>query len=123
VSEPDFAAIFREEAGARFDRMVGALLALESGEAGAEAIDELFREAHSLKGSAGMLGFNDVSAVAHAVEDVLGEARAAGLFRRRSRHRCCARRTPCGRGSPGVKRPRKTSWASWPRAGSCWQTV
>ncbi len=57
-----------------------ALLAMESGDAGAEAIDSLFRNAHTIKGSAGMLGFDDIRTLGHAVEDVLSSVREAGVF-------------------------------------------
>jgi len=72
--------IFREEATTRLDRMDEALLAMESGDAGAEAIDSLFRNAHTIKGSAGMLGFDDIRTLGHAVEDVLSSVREAGVF-------------------------------------------
>ena len=72
--------IFREEATTRLDRMDEALLAMESGDAGAEAIDSLFRNAHTIKGSAGMLGFDDIRSLGHAVEDVLSSVREAGVF-------------------------------------------
>jgi two-component system, chemotaxis family, sensor kinase CheA len=67
--------IFREEAGERIDRMVELLLAIEAETASAEAIDALFREAHSLKGAAGLVGFDDLHTIAHAIEEVLSDAR------------------------------------------------
>ena len=72
--------IFREEAITRLDQMDAALLAMESGDAGAETIDSLFRNAHTIKGSAAMLGFDDVRALAYAVEDVLARVRETGVF-------------------------------------------
>ena len=72
--------IFREEATTRLDRMDEALLAMESGNAGAQAIDSLFRNAHTIKGSAGMLGFDDVRSLSHSVEDILASVREAGVF-------------------------------------------
>ncbi len=56
------------------------LLAVESGDAGAEAVDSLFRQAHTIKGAAGMLGFDDIGALAHASEDVLAQVRDANEF-------------------------------------------
>ncbi len=72
--------IFREEATTRLDQMDKALLAMESGHADAETIDSLFRNAHTIKGSAGMLGFEDVRALGHAVEDILASVREEGVF-------------------------------------------
>ena len=60
--------------------MVDTLLALESGGADADAIDSLFRDAHTIKGGAGMVGLDDVRDLAHAMEDVLAQARTAGEF-------------------------------------------
>jgi two-component system, chemotaxis family, sensor kinase CheA len=82
--EPKFQAelneIFRDEAIARLDQMDIALLGVESGEAGAETIDALFRHAHTIKGSAAMLGFDDIRVLGHAMEDVLASVREAGVF-------------------------------------------
>lgn len=71
-------SIFRGEASERLDRMVQILLAVEAGDGSAEAIRELFRHAHSLKGTAGMVGLVDIGTVAAAVEDVLAQARTSG---------------------------------------------
>jgi chemotaxis protein histidine kinase CheA/ActR/RegA family two-component response regulator len=72
--------IFRDEGALRLDQMDTALLAIEAGDAGVEAIDSLFRNAHTIKGSAAMLGFDDIRALGHAVEDVLASVRDAGVF-------------------------------------------
>jgi two-component system chemotaxis sensor kinase CheA len=66
--------VFREESGERLDRIVEGLLALERG-AGPDAIDAMLREAHSIKGSAGMMGLDDAHEIGHAIEDVLAQAR------------------------------------------------
>src|SRR5579863_6558685 len=60
--------------------MVGCLLALERGEAPEEPIKSLFREAHTIKGAAGMLGLDNVHDLAHALEDVLSDVRDSGTF-------------------------------------------
>lgn len=70
--------IFRAEAGERLDQMVQTLLAIEAGDGDAESVRELFRHAHSLKGTAGMVGLQAIGTVAGAVEDQLAEARASG---------------------------------------------
>lgn len=71
--------IFREEATERIDRMVELLLAVEAETVSAAAIDALFREAHSLKGAAGLVGFEDLRTIAHAIEEVLSDAREQGV--------------------------------------------
>jgi two-component system, chemotaxis family, sensor kinase CheA len=72
--------IFRDEAAERLDQMETSLLAVESGNAGADSVDSLFRNAHTIKGAAGMLGLDDIGALAHAVEDVLAGVRDTGVF-------------------------------------------
>jgi two-component system chemotaxis sensor kinase CheA len=78
--DPEILEVFREEATERLDRMVETLLALESGHAADDAIDSLFRDAHSIKGSAGMVGIEEVRTIAHTMEDVLEKARETGVF-------------------------------------------
>ena len=78
--ESEFIDIFRDEANERLDSFVQTLLKLESGDADADTIDDLFRDAHTIKGAAGMLGLDDVRALAHAVEDVLATARTLGTL-------------------------------------------
>jgi two-component system chemotaxis sensor kinase CheA len=79
-SDAELIGIFQDECAWRLDEMDAALLAIESGADGTGHIDALFRDAHTIKGSAGMVGFDHVQALAHAVEDVLGPAREAGAF-------------------------------------------
>jgi two-component system, chemotaxis family, sensor kinase CheA len=83
VSELDdeLTRIFRDEAAGRLDQMEAALLAVEAGGAGVESVDSLFRNAHTIKGAAGMLGLDDLCALARAVEGVLAGVRDAGEFR------------------------------------------
>ena len=77
----DPAEIFVDEALGRLDEMDAVLLAIESDPIGggdADAIDTLFRDAHTIKGGAAMLGLPGIEAVAHAIEDVLAIARDNG---------------------------------------------
>src|SRR5207244_1934592 len=67
-------------ANERLDHMVDLLLALESGAAEEGTVDALFRDAHTIKGGASMLGLTDVRALAHAIEDLLEGVRASGDF-------------------------------------------
>jgi len=76
----EFLALFRDEANGRLDDMVDSLIALEAGRAGPEVVEALFRDAHTIKGGAGMLGLDEMQTLAHAVEDVLDGARETGEF-------------------------------------------
>jgi len=73
---PEVLQIFRDEAEERLDRIEQSLLALESSSDGGELVDALFRDVHSIKGNAGVVGMHDVRAIAHEVEDVLERARS-----------------------------------------------
>jgi two-component system chemotaxis sensor kinase CheA len=73
------AGVFRAEAIEHIKALAEVLFTLEEG--GGDVTDLLnraFREAHSLKGSAGTLGFERVEAVTHRMEDVLGSLKARG---------------------------------------------
>ncbi len=70
--------VFREEAHERIAEISECLLAIEAGNPPADAVDMLFRHAHSLKGGASMVGFTEAAAIAHAIEDVLEPARSQG---------------------------------------------
>ncbi|HKZ15614.1 MAG TPA: response regulator [Solirubrobacterales bacterium] len=71
-------AIAHEEAGECLSRIEANLLALERDGQDAELINALFRDAHSIKGAAGMVGWRDVGAIAHGIEDELAAARERG---------------------------------------------
>lgn len=64
-----------EQGIARFNEL---LLVIESGTATREHWDELFRIAHTLKGSAGMIRRQDIEQVAHRMEDLLFRFRDGG---------------------------------------------
>lgn len=81
-TSPEFLEIFRDEADERLDRIVDTLLALEAGRAPADAVDSLFRDAHTIKGAAGMLGLEQVQKLAGAVEDILEDLRESDEFPR-----------------------------------------
>jgi two-component system chemotaxis sensor kinase CheA len=63
--------LFRDESTERLDRFVEMLLAVERGTAPERAVDALFREAHTIKGAAGMLCLDEVRELAHGAEDLL----------------------------------------------------
>jgi len=70
--------IFRAEAAERLDRVVATLLAIDAEQPPAGATDELFRDLHSLKGGAALVGLPQVRDVAHAAEELLSEVRGGG---------------------------------------------
>ena len=70
---------FLIEAEDHLQNLTSGLLNLEKAPQNRETLDELFRSAHTLKGSAAMMGFQVISEVAHRVEDVLGKVRVGEL--------------------------------------------
>ena len=66
---------FITESEESITQLNNALLELESNPDNAEAIDDIFRQAHTLKGNFGAMGFENASTVAHAVEDLLDAVR------------------------------------------------
>jgi two-component system chemotaxis sensor kinase CheA len=64
-----------EEAKGYLERIASGLLTLESDPDDQAAIDAIFREAHTMKGAAGMVGMMRVSRLAHRLEDLLVELR------------------------------------------------
>jgi two-component system chemotaxis sensor kinase CheA len=75
LSESDFQRLFATEAEGRLDALVDQLLELEKGGANPEVVASLFREAHTIKGGAAVVGMPHVARVAHALEDLLEEVR------------------------------------------------
>ncbi|MFN2626833.1 MAG: Hpt domain-containing protein, partial [Mycobacteriales bacterium] len=74
-NDPELVATFRAEVEERLASLTSGLLALESNPRARDAIAGLFRDAHTVKGSAKMLGLDPVVGVAHLVEDLLGDLR------------------------------------------------
>ncbi|HMJ74271.1 MAG TPA: response regulator [Solirubrobacterales bacterium] len=76
--DPETLAIAREEATECLERIERNLLALEGGGDDPELIDALFRDAHSVKGAASMVGWTEVASIAHGIEDGLEGPRDEG---------------------------------------------
>jgi two-component system chemotaxis sensor kinase CheA len=58
------------------ERMATALITLEAAPDDQSAVDAIFREAHTMKGTAGMVGMMRLSHLAHRLEDLLTELRS-----------------------------------------------
>ena len=70
--------LFLEEATEHLSEIGRALLDLEKDESAADAIDTIFRMAHSIKSMAASLGYDSISDLSHKLEDRLGAIRSAG---------------------------------------------
>ena len=71
----DLVATFRAEVDDRLASMRDGLLALEGHRAPRAVLDSVMRDAHTVKGSARMLGLHDLVELAHRAEDLLGRLR------------------------------------------------
>ena len=74
-----FHAGFFEEAFESLDGMENSLLQLDPGTPNADAINSVFRVAHSIKGGAGMFSFTEVASFTHTLETLLDELRAGRM--------------------------------------------
>jgi two-component system chemotaxis sensor kinase CheA len=70
-----FVSKFVEECRDRLKALGSALLRLEQVPGAGDAIAEALREAHSIKGSALMLGFTDISQISHQLEELFVAAK------------------------------------------------
>ncbi|MEW5822695.1 MAG: Hpt domain-containing protein [Cyanobacteriota bacterium] len=73
-------AIFQEESEEQIQKLNDNMLRLEQNPQDEKAIQEIFREAHSLKGAARMIGLDDIQTIAHKLEDIFGLARKGELI-------------------------------------------
>lgn len=72
ADDPELVATFRAEVEDRLASLCEGLLRLEAHPAPRQLVTGLFRDAHTVKGSARMLGLGGVVDVAHRAEDLLG---------------------------------------------------
>jgi chemotaxis protein histidine kinase CheA len=75
AEDPELLATFRAEVEERLASLSAGLLQLESNGSPRQLIAGLFRDAHTVKGSARMMGLTAVLQTAHAAEDLLGALR------------------------------------------------
>lgn len=69
--DKEFLQTFRAEAEERLRNLGEGLMALENSPGDEELLKKLFREAHTLKGASGMMGFDAIRELAHRSEDIL----------------------------------------------------
>ncbi len=74
IEDEELRAIFHSESEEHLHGLDEGLLFLETNLTHAATLQELFRHAHNLKGTARMLGLEDLGSIAHHFEDVLGAA-------------------------------------------------
>ncbi len=72
ANDPELVATFRQEVEDRLASLCDGLLKLENHPQPRQLVAALFRDAHTVKGSARMLGLDGVVDAAHRAEDLLG---------------------------------------------------
>ncbi|MBI3583042.1 MAG: hybrid sensor histidine kinase/response regulator [Nitrospinae bacterium] len=72
IEDKELRDLFKIEAGEHLQRLSDGLLCLEKEPKDNATLEEVFREAHSLKGAARMVGVVDVEIISHKLEDILG---------------------------------------------------
>jgi two-component system chemotaxis sensor kinase CheA len=75
VDSKQYKELFIEEAREHIDALTRLLLSLEKDQQNTEIVNMLFRSAHTLKGSSGMMGYNDFEELTHAMEDIFDDMR------------------------------------------------
>ena len=84
ASDEEIQELVRQEAGDCLQRMEANLLALESGEGGPDEVDAILRDAHSIKGSSAMIGWQESADLANAIEDRMERSRETGSVAQRA---------------------------------------
>jgi two-component system chemotaxis sensor kinase CheA len=76
---PEDLKVFLAEAEEHLQLLDQGFVRMEQGGEQSQALAEVFRAAHTLKGSSGMLGYAPMAEVAHAVENVLEKLRKGAI--------------------------------------------
>jgi two-component system chemotaxis sensor kinase CheA len=77
--EPGDDRLFADESLEQIEQIERGLLELERGKADPSTLNEVFRAAHTLKGSAATIGHDRMAALTHAMEDIFGGLRGGTI--------------------------------------------
>ena len=75
IEDPELCQLFKVESTEHLARLDDGLLRLEKNSTDPALLEEVFREAHSMKGAARMLGLSRIESAAHGLESILNTAR------------------------------------------------
>src|SRR3990167_2633871 len=79
IEDKELRDLFKAEGGEHVQRLNDGLLRLEKNPKDIAVLEEVFREAHSLKGAARMVGVVDVEEMAHKLEDIFGAVKKGAV--------------------------------------------
>ncbi|MDF3819096.1 hybrid sensor histidine kinase/response regulator [Leptospira sp. 96542] len=74
IEDPEFRELFQADSLEHIQNIETGLIELEKNPKDPDTLKTIFREAHSMKGAAGLLGLKDIEAITHILEDQLGKA-------------------------------------------------
>ena len=77
--DPEELKVFLQEVDEQLQLLDEDIIRLEKEPDDADLIQEIFRAAHTLKGSSGMLGYKKMAGLTHVMEDTLDRVRAGKL--------------------------------------------
>ena len=77
--EPGDEVLFISDSSEQIDQIESGLLQMERGDADPGVVNEVFRAAHTLKGSAGTIKHTRMQGLTHAMEDVFGALRSGTI--------------------------------------------
>lgn len=75
IKDNEIRNLFKVESDEHLQKIEALLLSLERDPADRTLLEQMFREAHSLKGAARMVGLAEIESLAHRFEDILGLAK------------------------------------------------
>lgn len=75
IEDNELRELFKIECNEHAQQLTDGLLRLEKNPTDQDTINMVFREAHSLKGAARMVGVSSVELIAHSLENILGGAK------------------------------------------------
>jgi len=79
IDQSDFADLFKAEADDYLAKLQQGLLSLEKNPDQPPVVEEVFRAAHTLKGSARMMGYRDIEQIAHHLESLFDRIKTGKL--------------------------------------------
>ncbi len=79
MANDELIQVFIEESEEELREMENGLIRLEEDQTDSETINRVFRAAHTIKGSAGLVGFDNVSNFTHTIENILDRIRNQDL--------------------------------------------
>ena len=79
IEDDELRSMFKVESAEHIQRLEEGFLRLETEPDNADALEDAFREAHSLKGAARMLGLTGIEKLSHRLEDILGAAKKGSV--------------------------------------------